>query len=93
LETARQVAPDIVSTRIRVQWASILVGGVAFVLLVMPVAHRVPRLEITSKVHDQFREEIGWPDLARSVANVYSSLSAQEREHTDSHRNYEKQAL
>jgi len=66
-----------------VQWASILVGGVAFVLLVMPVAPIGSRVwRITSKVHDQFREEIGWPDLARSVANVYSSLSAQEREHT-----------
>ena len=38
--------------------------------------------KITSRLHDQFREEIGWPDLARSVANVYHSLPIEEREHT-----------
>jgi 4-amino-4-deoxy-L-arabinose transferase-like glycosyltransferase len=66
-----------------VQWTAILIGGIAFVLLVMPVAPIGSGLwRITSKLHDQFREEIGWPDLARSVANVYRSLSAEEREHT-----------
>jgi hypothetical protein len=66
-----------------VQWTAIFVGGVAFVLLVMPVAPIGSSVwRITSKMHDQFREEIGWPDLARSVANVYRSLSAEEREHT-----------
>jgi hypothetical protein len=33
-------------------------------------------------VHDQFREEIGWTDLARTVARVYGSLSPEERERT-----------
>ena len=66
-----------------VQWTAILIGGVAFALLVMPVAPIGSSVwRITSKMHDQFREEIGWPDLARSVATVYSSLPAEEREHT-----------
>ncbi len=66
-----------------VQWSAILIGGVAFVLFVMPVAPIGSGLwKITSKMHDQFREEIGWPDLAASVANVYRSLSAEERERT-----------
>jgi hypothetical protein len=66
-----------------VQWTAIFVGGVAFVLLVMPVAPIDSGVwRITSKMHDQFREEIGWPDLARSVANVYRSLSAEEQGHT-----------
>jgi Dolichyl-phosphate-mannose-protein mannosyltransferase len=66
-----------------VQWTAILIGGLAFVLLVMPVAPIGSGIwRITSKMHDQFREEIGWPDLARSVTNVYRSLSAEEREHT-----------
>jgi 4-amino-4-deoxy-L-arabinose transferase-like glycosyltransferase len=64
------------------QWTAILIGGAAFVLLVMPVAPIGSGVwKITSKVHDQFREEIGWPDLARSVAAVYRSLSSEEREH------------
>jgi hypothetical protein len=66
-----------------VQWTAIVIGGVVFGLLVMPVAPIGSGIwRITSKTHDQFREEIGWPDLARSVADVYRSLSAQEREHT-----------
>ncbi len=64
-----------------VQWTAILIGGVAFVLLVMPVAPiGSPLWSITSKMHDQFREEIGWPDLASSVAGVYRSLPPEERE-------------
>jgi hypothetical protein len=65
------------------QWAAILVGGVGFGLLVMPVAPMESGVwRITSKMHDQFREEIGWPELAQAVAGVYGSLPAQERERT-----------
>lgn len=67
----------------RVQWAAIVAGGVCFGLLVMPAAPVNSGLwRITSRIHDQFREEIGWPDLAQAVAAVYGSLSAQEREKT-----------
>ncbi len=66
-----------------VQWTAIAASGVVFAMLVMPVAPIGSRIwNITSKLHDQFREEIGWPDLAQSVANVYRSLPAQERELT-----------
>lgn len=65
------------------QWTAILVSGVVFALLVMPVAPIGSRLwRITSQLHDQFREEIGWPDLAKAVAGVYGSLSAEEQETT-----------
>jgi hypothetical protein len=65
------------------QWAAILAGGLVFGLLALPVAPiGSPVWKITSKLYDQFREEIGWPDLARSVADVYHSLPAQERERT-----------
>ena len=64
------------------QWAAIIVGGAAFILLVTPVAPFGSAIwKVTSKVHDQFREEIGWPDLANSVAGVYRSLSPEERAH------------
>lgn len=66
-----------------VQWTAILAGGVIFALLVMPVAPIGSRIwQVTSKLHDQFREEIGWPDLARSVAGVYNTLPTREREGT-----------
>jgi hypothetical protein len=65
------------------QWTAILLNGVFIALLVMPVAPIGSSIwKITSRLHDQFREEIGWPDLARSVANVYHSLPIEEREHT-----------
>src|SRR5215469_1742926 len=65
------------------QWTAILAGGVVFSLLVLPVTPIGSSIwNITSKMHDQFREETGWPDLALAVVGVYNSLSPQEREHT-----------
>lgn len=66
-----------------VQWTAILAGGVGTALLVTPVAPVGSALwKVTSKIHDQFREEIGWQDLASTVAHVYYSLPLGEREHT-----------
>jgi Dolichyl-phosphate-mannose-protein mannosyltransferase len=62
------------------QWTAILVNGVVVALLVLPVAPiGSPLWNITSKISDQYREEIGWPELAHSVADVYRSLPAEER--------------
>ena len=66
-----------------VQWTAIIVGGIGFALLVTPVAPMGSGLwRVTSKMHDLFREEIGWPDLAQTVAGVYASLSPEERQNT-----------
>jgi dolichyl-phosphate-mannose-protein mannosyltransferase len=63
------------------QWTAMLVGGAVFASLVTPVApFRSSLWAITSKLHDQFREEIGWPDLAEAVAHVRDTLSLAERE-------------
>jgi hypothetical protein len=64
-----------------VQWAGIVVLGAVFACFVIPIAPFGSSLwSITSKLHDQFREEIGWPDLARAVASVRDSLPPRERE-------------
>lgn len=66
-----------------VQWAALFAGGIAFGMLVMPIAPMGSKVwQITSKLHDQFREEIGWPDLAQAVASVYNSLPPEERGRT-----------
>jgi hypothetical protein len=65
------------------QWTALLAGGVAAALLVLPVAPIGSTLwQLTSRLHDQFREELGWRELAKSVANVYRSLPLDERERT-----------
>jgi 4-amino-4-deoxy-L-arabinose transferase-like glycosyltransferase len=65
------------------QWALIAIGGVAFCLIALPIVPvGSPVWRITSKVYDQFREEVGWPDLAQSVAKIYFSLPPQERADT-----------
>ena len=63
------------------QWTAIFVNGVISALLFLPLAPIGSSVwKITSKLHDQFREEIGWPDLAQAVAGVYTSLPPDERE-------------
>ena len=66
-----------------VQWAAIVAGLVIGVMLFLPVAPIGSGVwKVTSKLYDQFREEVGWPDLAQEVAGVYNSLSPEEQEHT-----------
>jgi 4-amino-4-deoxy-L-arabinose transferase-like glycosyltransferase len=65
------------------QWTAIVIGGAVFALLALPVAPVGSAVwRVTSKVYDQFREEIGWTELAQAVAGVYSSLPAAERAQT-----------
>jgi hypothetical protein len=64
-------------------WSAMVIGGVIFGALVMPVAPIGSWLwNVTSKLHDQFREEQGWGELAQNVARVYDSLSPEERART-----------
>ena len=64
-------------------WTAMAAGGLIFALTTMPVAPMGSGLwKFTSKVHDQFREQVGWTDLAETVARVYQSLPAEERTHT-----------
>jgi hypothetical protein len=65
------------------QWTAIAAGGIVFALLLLPVAPIGSSIwKITAKMHDQFREETGWPELAQAVAGVYHSLTPEERART-----------
>jgi 4-amino-4-deoxy-L-arabinose transferase-like glycosyltransferase len=67
----------------RAQWVSIALSGVAAALLTMPITPRGSAAwKFANVVHDQFREEVGWPELAQAVAQVYHSLSPEERQTT-----------
>jgi hypothetical protein len=64
-------------------WTGMVAGAVIFALTTMPIAPIGSGLwRFTSKVHDQFREQIGWTDLAQTVARVYRSLSPEEQAQT-----------
>jgi 4-amino-4-deoxy-L-arabinose transferase-like glycosyltransferase len=65
------------------QWAGIVFGGVVFAFFVMPIAPLGGvAWRVTSKLHDQFREQIGWTELTGNVARIYNSLPPEERAHT-----------
>ena len=79
----RGVRPALSRTVFRAQWVAIFVNGVISALLFLPLAPIGSSIwKITSKLHDQFREETGWPDLAQAVSSVYKALPAEERERT-----------
>ena len=65
------------------QWIAIFMGGLIFALVVMPIAPFGSRIwRISSRMHDQFREEIGWPDLVAAVSSVYQKIPLEERART-----------
>jgi 4-amino-4-deoxy-L-arabinose transferase-like glycosyltransferase len=67
----------------RLRWTMMVLSGAVMAFFVMPIApFGGAGWRLTSKLHDQFREQIGWTGLADNVARVYSSLSAEERART-----------
>jgi len=59
-------------------------NGAVFAVFVMPVApFGGAGWRVTSKLHDQFREQIGWQELTEHVAHVYNSLPTEERARTE----------
>ena len=63
------------------QWTVIVANGIICVLFFTRYRIGWPIWKLTSQLYDQFREEIGWPELAHTVAGVYHSLSPEDREH------------
>jgi 4-amino-4-deoxy-L-arabinose transferase-like glycosyltransferase len=69
---------------VRVGTWALMGAGLAFgAALALPLAPlHSPVWEVTAEVHDVFREEIGWPELAAAVADIYHGLPAEERAQT-----------
>ncbi len=62
------------------QWTGIILSGTVSAVFVMPIApFGGAAWRLTSKLHDQFREQIGWQELTEHVAQVYNSLPVEER--------------
>jgi len=80
LRTAEPVTAKVLNG---LQWTAIALNGAVFAVFVMPIApFGGAAWRVTSKLHDQFREQIGWTDLADTVARVYNLLPAEERAKT-----------
>jgi len=61
-------------------WVLLLACGIALGSLMVPVAPLHSRLwDISAKVHDDFREQIGWPNLAQTVSTLFSAMPADEQ--------------
>jgi 4-amino-4-deoxy-L-arabinose transferase-like glycosyltransferase len=62
-------------------WLSLAAGGLMSAAIMVPLAPvNSPLWNAANKVHDVFREEVGWPELAETVAGIRASLPAGERE-------------
>ncbi len=68
-----------------VQWATvaaIVVGGVTSGALALPLAPvNSSAWTLAARVHDDFTEEIGWPDLVKTVADIYTAQPSVEKPH------------
>jgi 4-amino-4-deoxy-L-arabinose transferase-like glycosyltransferase len=66
-----------------ITWASLAAGGVIFGAILLPVASINSDLwDTASDIHDNFVEQIGWPELAQTVADIYNALPAEEQART-----------
>jgi 4-amino-4-deoxy-L-arabinose transferase-like glycosyltransferase len=61
-------------------WTLLLAAGIALGSLLVPVAPLHSALwEISAKMHDDFREQIGWPNLAQTVSTLYTAMPEDEK--------------
>ncbi|MCC6192760.1 MAG: glycosyltransferase family 39 protein [Anaerolineales bacterium] len=64
-------------------WAALAAGAAFAVPIMLPLAPVNSALwRFASQVHDNFVEQIGWPELAETVAGIYHGLPAEERART-----------
>jgi hypothetical protein len=63
--------------------AALTAGAVLGGALMLPIAPVGSGLwSVTSAVHDNFVEQIGWPELVETVAEIYTALPAEQRART-----------
>jgi hypothetical protein len=64
-------------------WVALGVSLAIALILMTPIAPvNSPLWEVSNAVHDNFREEIGWPEMVDTVAQIYRELPEGERQQT-----------
>jgi hypothetical protein len=72
-----------VKSILRPTWTALAIGALASGALALPIAPINSSLwKITSEVHDTFTEQIGWPEMIETVADVYADLPEEEKTRT-----------
>jgi 4-amino-4-deoxy-L-arabinose transferase-like glycosyltransferase len=66
-----------------VTWLLVLVAAVTSFAFFTPAAQiNSPLWHAVAKMHENYTEEIGWPELTKTVADIYASIPAEERSRT-----------
>jgi hypothetical protein len=61
---------------------ALALGGVLAIAVVLPIAPvNSSWWKVANRVNEDFREEIGWPELVETIAGIRASLPAEERAH------------
>jgi len=64
----------------RLSWGALVVGAVFGGVLMLPIAPINSALwNMTSQVHDNFVEQVGWPDLVETTAAIFNDLPPDEQ--------------
>lgn len=64
-------------------WAALAVGAVLMVPVMTPIAPiNSPLWRVSNALHDNFAEQVGWPELVATVAQIYAALPASEQTRT-----------
>ncbi|MDQ3545898.1 MAG: glycosyltransferase family 39 protein [Verrucomicrobiota bacterium] len=64
-------------------WTALGAGAAFSAITMLPLAPiNSAGWRLTSKLHDNFTEQIGWPELAATVAGIYDALPETERKQT-----------
>jgi hypothetical protein len=61
------------------EWAALAVNAVIGILFLVPLAPVESRLWNAANHVIEFREEVGWPELVRTVADIRNSMPAADR--------------
>jgi hypothetical protein len=62
-------------------WSAVALGAIYAVPIMLPIAPVNSTLwNITAKIHDNFAEQIGWPEFLKAIATIHHRLPAEERD-------------
>ncbi|HEY63462.1 MAG TPA: hypothetical protein G4O02_02720 [Caldilineae bacterium] len=64
----------------RITWGTLAAGGAVAAVLVLPIAPINSLLwNLANETHSNFDEQIGWPELVATIADIYTGLPVEEQ--------------